>query len=71
MLKILSLKWLNNIDVIGLAAGASAPEVLVQEVVERLTSLGVIDINEDDGRRETIEFSLPKELNIDISNLSQ
>jgi len=63
-------QWLDNIDVIGLTAGASAPEVLVQQVVDKLSSLGVTQTNEDEGRRETVEFSLPKELKIDISKLS-
>jgi 4-hydroxy-3-methylbut-2-enyl diphosphate reductase len=57
--------------VIGLTAGASAPEVLVQQVVSHLKKLGVSDSNEDEGRRETVEFSLPKELKIDISQLSK
>ena len=64
-------EWLNDKHVIGLTAGASAPEVLVQQVVSHLKALGVSDVNEDKGRRETIEFSLPKELKIDISQLSK
>lgn len=61
--------WLENMQVIGLTAGASAPEILVQQVVERLKELGVSEADEDDGRRETVEFSLPKELKVDISQL--
>lgn len=64
-------EWLNDKKVIGLTAGASAPEVLVQQVVSHLKKLGVSDSNEDEGRRETVEFSLPKELKIDISQLSK
>lgn len=64
-------EWLNNKQIIGLTAGASAPEILVQQVVERLTSLGVEQADEDQGQRETVEFSLPKELKIDISELTQ
>ena len=63
--------WLNGKQVIGLTAGASAPEILVEQVVERLKSLGVSQADEDQGQRETVEFSLPKELKIDISRLSQ
>jgi len=62
--------WLKGKSVIGLTAGASAPEVLVQNVVSRLKSLGVKQANEDQGQRETVEFSLPKELKIDISRLT-
>ena len=64
-------EWLNNTHVVGLTAGASAPEILVEQVVERLKSLGVTEVDEDQGRRETVEFSLPKELKIDISKLAQ
>lgn len=64
-------EWLSDKHVIGLTAGASAPEILVEQVVERLRNLGVTQTDEDEGRRETVEFSLPKELKIDISRLSQ
>ena len=64
-------EWLNNKEVIGVTAGASAPEILVQQVVDRLKELGVTQADEDKGQRETVEFSLPKELKIDISRLSQ
>lgn len=64
-------EWLTNRQVIGVTAGASAPEILVQQVVERLKQLGVTQANEDRGQRETVEFSLPKELKIDISRISQ
>ncbi|NQY26459.1 MAG: 4-hydroxy-3-methylbut-2-enyl diphosphate reductase [Piscirickettsiaceae bacterium] len=61
--------WLEGKQVIGVTAGASAPEILVQEVVARLKELGVTQANEDQGKPETVEFSLPKELKIDISKL--
>lgn len=64
-------EWLNGKQVVGLTAGASAPEVLVQEVVQRLKILGVSQADEDQGLREKVEFSLPKELKIDVSNLSK
>lgn len=63
-------KWLINKHTIGLTAGASAPEILVQDVVNRLKTLGVTQTDEDDGRREKVEFSLPKELRIDLSELA-
>lgn len=61
--------WLNNKQKIGLTAGASAPEILVQQVINRLQELGVETVIEDNGLREDIEFSLPKELKIDIASL--
>jgi len=54
--------WLEGKKAIGLTAGASAPEILVEGVKERLASLGVASINENDGKLETITFNLPKEL---------
>ena len=62
--------WLVNKSRIGLTAGASAPELLVQNVVERLKQLGVTQVSELAGRPEKVEFSLPKELKVDISGLS-
>ena len=54
--------WLNGKAIIGITAGASAPEVLVQNVVARLQELGAQSIEDMDGRLETITFSLPKVL---------
>ncbi|MGB0867206.1 MAG: 4-hydroxy-3-methylbut-2-enyl diphosphate reductase [Granulosicoccaceae bacterium] len=47
---------------VGISAGASAPEVLVQQVVERLVSLGAKTVEESKGIEETISFSIPKQL---------
>jgi len=54
--------WLQNTSSIGLTAGASAPEVLVQDVISRLVELGAKAPRELDGVEENISFSLPKEL---------
>ncbi|WP_273151315.1 4-hydroxy-3-methylbut-2-enyl diphosphate reductase [Methylophaga thiooxydans] len=62
-------EWIDGKQRIGLTAGASAPEILVQQVVHRLSELGVTTAREDAGLREDIEFSLPKELKIDITSL--
>jgi 4-hydroxy-3-methylbut-2-enyl diphosphate reductase len=61
--------WLDGKNRIGLTAGASAPEILVQQVVDKMAEFGVQHAREDDGLKENIEFSLPKELKIDISSL--
>lgn len=61
--------WLENIETVGLTAGASAPELLVQDVVKRLQALGIEDVQEDNGQLENVAFSLPKELKVDISRL--
>jgi 4-hydroxy-3-methylbut-2-enyl diphosphate reductase len=55
-------QWLKNKSTVGVTAGASAPEVLVQEVIERLQALGGIGPLEISGREEKVVFSLPKEL---------
>lgn len=62
--------WFDEDTTIGLTAGASAPEILVENVITRLKLLGVNEIEELNGRAETIEFSLPKELKVDLSQLS-
>lgn len=49
---------------VGVTAGASAPEVLVRSVIERLRTWGASGVNELDGRPENITFSMPKELRI-------
>ncbi|HDY84332.1 hypothetical protein LCGC14_0600230, partial [marine sediment metagenome] len=64
-------EWFINKNIIGLTAGASAPEILVQEVVTRLKELGVDQADEDNGVRETVEFSMPKELRVDLSELTR
>jgi 4-hydroxy-3-methylbut-2-enyl diphosphate reductase len=67
----IDIKWFEGKNIIGLTAGASAPEVLVQQVVSHLKTVGVCDADEDNGARETVEFSLPKALKVDISQLSK
>ncbi|QEA38836.1 4-hydroxy-3-methylbut-2-enyl diphosphate reductase [Pistricoccus aurantiacus] len=54
--------WLEGVESIGITAGASAPEVLVKQVIERLQALGANAPNELAGREENIVFSMPKEL---------
>ncbi len=54
--------WLDSVSAIGVTAGASAPEVLVQGVIDRLQQLGATAPEELAGRAETITFSMPREL---------
>jgi 4-hydroxy-3-methylbut-2-enyl diphosphate reductase len=54
--------WLANAPRIGLTAGASAPEVLVQQVIDRLRARGAGAVEEQVGVREQVVFALPKEL---------
>jgi 4-hydroxy-3-methylbut-2-enyl diphosphate reductase len=55
-------EWLENSRRIGLTAGASAPEVLVQRVIARLRDLGAETVEESEGKIEGVSFSLPKSL---------
>lgn len=55
-------QWLQHKSCVGVTAGASAPEVLVQQVIDRLKAMGAEDIDESSGRQERVVFSLPKEL---------
>ncbi|WP_289027951.1 4-hydroxy-3-methylbut-2-enyl diphosphate reductase [uncultured Paraglaciecola sp.] len=57
-------EWLENSENIGITAGASAPEVLVQGVVDRLKEWGATSATERAGREENIEFAVPKELRV-------
>lgn len=55
-------EWLQDVQRVGVTAGASAPEVLVQQVVTALKALGGTMVQELQGREELITFALPKEL---------
>lgn len=55
-------QWLEGRSSVGITAGASAPEVLVQQVIERLRTLGVDAVQENIGLEENITFTLPREL---------
>lgn len=57
-------EWLQNVNKIGVTAGASAPEVLVREVLARLEAMGGEKPIELEGIPENIVFSLPKELKL-------
>jgi 4-hydroxy-3-methylbut-2-enyl diphosphate reductase len=62
-------QWLQGKQRIGVTAGASAPEVLVQEVIDGLRNLGASAPVEISGRPENVTFSLPRELRIDALNI--
>jgi 4-hydroxy-3-methylbut-2-enyl diphosphate reductase len=53
-------KWFKQKVKLGITAGASTPEILVQGVLARLSSYGKLSVREMEGRQETIRFSLPK-----------
>ncbi|MBS6059232.1 MAG: 4-hydroxy-3-methylbut-2-enyl diphosphate reductase [Mixta calida] len=57
--------WLDGIDCVGVTAGASAPDILVQEVIQRLRQFGGQEVIELSGREENIVFEVPKELRLE------
>ena len=58
----LKTEWLAGKSRVGVTAGASAPEILVQEVIERLKSLGADRVSNVEGIEERVTFPLPKAL---------
>jgi 4-hydroxy-3-methylbut-2-enyl diphosphate reductase len=58
-------EWFEGKHSVGLTAGASAPEVLVHEVVERIKALGAVSVRKMKGIEETLKFPLPKGLKLD------
>ena len=65
--KDMVLQWFDNVSVVGVTAGASAPEVLVQEVIDQLKQWGGENVAENHGIEEKVVFNLPKELKQHIS----
>ena len=55
-------EWVRGKSVVGLTAGASAPESLVQHVIDALGEIEPVDVEQMDGKKEHIEFRLPVEL---------
>jgi 4-hydroxy-3-methylbut-2-en-1-yl diphosphate reductase len=63
----LQAQWFEGKSHIGLTAGASAPEILVRQVIDRIKALGAVSIRKMDGIEETVKFPLPKGLKMDSS----
>ena len=61
----LQAAWLHGKQTVGLTAGASAPEVLVQDVIARIKALGAVSVRKMPGIAETTKFPLPKGLRLD------
>ena len=58
----LEREWFDGAARVGITAGASAPEILVQAVLSRLKTWGGSYVEEKDGKQERVVFSLPKSL---------
>ena len=63
----INLEWLAGVTNVGVTAGASAPEVLVAAVIDRLREEGDVNVENLDSRPENISFSLPKALRIPVT----
>ena len=61
----LRAEWFEGKSRVGLTAGASAPEILVREVIDRVRALGAVSVRKMDGIEETLKFPLPKGLKLD------
>ena len=57
--------WFEGRQRVGLTAGASAPEVLVQAVIDRMRAFGAVSVRRVEGIAETVKFPLPKGLKLD------
>ena len=60
-------QWFTNCQRVGLTAGASAPEVWVTAVINRIKALGAVSVRKMDGIEETVKFPLPKGLRLDTA----
>ncbi|KZN60709.1 4-hydroxy-3-methylbut-2-enyl diphosphate reductase [Pseudoalteromonas luteoviolacea CPMOR-2] len=60
--KSISSAWFENVEKVGVTAGASAPEVLVQQVISHLKDLGGKTVIENPGQEENVVFAVPVEL---------
>jgi 4-hydroxy-3-methylbut-2-enyl diphosphate reductase len=60
----LQLSWFEGRQCVGLTAGASAPEILVQAVVARIKEIGALSVRSMRGIEETVKFPLPKGLRL-------
>ncbi|MBS9437539.1 4-hydroxy-3-methylbut-2-enyl diphosphate reductase [Photorhabdus noenieputensis] len=63
-------EWITGTSLVGVTAGASAPDILVQQVIERLKNLGADSVRELHGREENIVFEVPKELRVEVKEIS-
>jgi 4-hydroxy-3-methylbut-2-enyl diphosphate reductase len=58
----ISMNWFDGVDTLGLTAGASAPEILVREIIDALAAHFDIDEQQVTTAQESITFKLPREL---------
>jgi 4-hydroxy-3-methylbut-2-en-1-yl diphosphate reductase len=59
---MLDPRWLEGVRCVGITAGASAPEELVQQLIDRLKEFGEVEVDDQPGVEENMQFKLPREL---------
>ena len=64
----LQSQWFEGRQRVGLTAGASAPEILVRQVIDRIKALGAVSVRKMDGIEETVKFPLPKGLRLNAGD---
>jgi 4-hydroxy-3-methylbut-2-enyl diphosphate reductase len=62
-------EWFDGKSCVGISAGASAPEVLVKGVLEKLEQFGALKVTELQGIIENVVFPIPKALNPDVTQI--
>jgi 4-hydroxy-3-methylbut-2-enyl diphosphate reductase len=60
--------WFRDAKTVGLTAGASAPEFLVENVIDAFRQFGPVEVSVMEGRKETVQFRLPSELAVNSQN---
>tara|TARA_B100000963_G_scaffold53814_1_gene41855 strand:+ start:42 stop:1010 length:969 start_codon:yes stop_codon:yes gene_type:complete len=65
----MSLDWFENVESVGITSGASTPDELVKEVIDKISTFSSIQIEKLSGKEENVVFKLPKELlNYEMAN---
>ena len=65
----MSMDWFKNVESVGITSGASTPDELVKEVIDKISTFTSIKIEKQSGKEENVVFKLPKELlNYKIAN---
>ena len=54
--------WFSNVESVGITSGASTPDELVKEVIDKISTFREIEIEKQKGKEENVVFKLPKEL---------
>jgi 4-hydroxy-3-methylbut-2-enyl diphosphate reductase len=67
----LQAAWFEGRQRVGLTAGASAPEILVRQVIDRIKALGAVSVRKMAGIEETVKFPLPKGLRLGATDQTQ